>query len=96
MSDLGGAHQKVCLYGKFVSGLRQSAPACKDKGERGGQVYCEDRVAEEGGREEATEGFEVDEAVVVHRGDGEGGMSVNRGTVANVLYGGDNLLDGEK
>jgi hypothetical protein len=91
----------VCLVETFVHAmlidvLLSSCPACKDKGEGGGQVCCEDRVAEEGGREEATESFKVDEAAVVHKGDGEGGKSIDPGTVANVLYGGDDLLDGAK
>ncbi len=74
--------------------LLLNRPACKDKGEGGGQVHCKDCIAEEGGREEATEGFEVDEAAVVCKGDGEDG--INSGTVANVHYKRDNLLDRAK
>ncbi len=50
---------------------------------------------EEGGREEAPEGFE-DKTAVVRGGDGKGHKIFNHGTVANVLNGGDNLLDGAK
>ncbi len=48
------------------------------------------------GRKESPEGFKVDEATVIHRGDGEGGKIVDCGMVANVLDGGDDLLDGAK
>ncbi len=90
----------ICLvetldHAVLVDMLLLSCPTCKDKGEGGGQVHCKDPVVEEGGREEATEDFKVDEAAII-RGGGEGGKSVDRGTVANVLYGGDDLLDRAK
>ncbi len=77
---------KTLVHAMLMDMLLSSCPTCEDNGEGGGQVRCNDRVAEEGGGEVATEGFEVDEAAVVRGGDGEGGKSVDHGIVANVLY----------
>ncbi len=65
--------------------LLSSHPDCEDQSKGGGQVCCEDRIAKEGGREEAPEGFEVDKAAAVGGGNGKGGKLINRGAVVDVL-----------
>ncbi len=84
---------KILIPAVLADMLLSSHPDCKDQSKGRGQVRCEDRIAKEGGGEEAPEGFKVDEAAAVSRGNGKGGKLINRGAVVNVLDGGDDLLD---
>jgi hypothetical protein len=63
---------KALVPAVLMDMLLLRCPICKDEGKGGGQVCCKDCVAEEGGRKEALEGFEVDEATSI-RGRGWGG-----------------------
>jgi hypothetical protein len=84
---------KILILAMLADMLLSNHPDCKDQSKGGGRVCCEDCIANEGGGEEAPEGFEVDEAAAVGRGNGKGGKLIDRGAVVDVLNGGDNLLD---
>ena len=84
---------KIHVPTVFADIFLPRCPGCKDQRKGGGGVRCEDHIAEEGGGEEAPEGFKVDKTAAVGGGSGEGGKIVCRGTVCNVLNGGDDHLD---
>ena len=48
---------------------------------------------EEEGKEEAPEGFKIDDTTAMSRRSGKGGKIMSRETVCNVLNGGYDLLD---
>jgi hypothetical protein len=84
---------KILIPAVLADMLLLSHPDCKDQSKGGGQVCYEDRIAKEGDGEEAPEGFKVDKAAAVGKGNGKGGELINRGAVVDVLDGGDDLLD---
>jgi hypothetical protein len=84
---------KIHVPTVFADIFLPRCPGCKDQRKGGGGVRCEDHIAEEGGGEEAPEGFKVNETAAVGGGSGEGGEIVCHGTVCNVLNGGDDHLD---
>jgi hypothetical protein len=74
--------------------LLASVPVREDKGKGGGGILGEDGIAEEGGRKEYLDGFQIGHAII-HSGSGEGLELICRETGIDVGIGWDNCLEGE-